>query len=268
VTEPGGAPVARWRRAAIGYGDSPVVRDIDLTVHRGEVVALLGPNGAGKSTMVRGLLGLARVVEGSVELFGAPASRFRDRGRIGYVPQRHTVTAGVPATVREVVESGRLPRLRRGRPLSAADRAAVEAAISTVGLSGLERVAVSTLSGGQQRRLLIARALAAEPEALVMDEPTAGVDAASQEALAVTMGDLVTRGVTILLVTHELGPVSALVTRTVVVRDGRITYDGPPLSDARLHDPVAHDPHLHDPLLEEPQAPGRRSMPHFGLGRE
>jgi zinc transport system ATP-binding protein len=236
------------------------VSRIDLTVHRGEVVALLGPNGAGKSTLVKGLLGLARVVEGSVELFGAPASHFRDRGRIGYVPQRHTVTTGVPATVREVVQSGRLPRLRRLRPLSPVDRAAVDAAIATVGLHGLERSSVATLSGGQQRRLLIARALAADPEALVMDEPTAGVDAASQEALAVTMRELVVRGVTILLVTHELGPVAPLVTRSVVVRDGRIAYDGPPLvgADARLADPYAHDPHLHDHDTD-------RTRPPFGL---
>jgi zinc transport system ATP-binding protein len=252
-------PVVRLRGAAIGYGDHPVVRGADLTVHRGEVIAVLGPNGAGKSTLVRGILGLARVSEGSVELFGTPARRFRDRWRIGYVPQRHTVAAGVPATVREVVASGRLPRVRRLRPMRPADRAAVDAAIATVGLRGLERVPVSTLSGGQQRRLLIARALAADPEVLVMDEPTAGVDATSQEALAATMRDLVEGGTTILLVTHELGVVASLITRVVEVRDGRITYDGPPLpapaATAPAGDPV--DPHAHG--TPPP-------LPRFGLG--
>jgi zinc transport system ATP-binding protein len=228
-------------------------------VHRGEVIAVLGPNGAGKSTLVRGILGLARVSEGSVELFGTPAGRFRDRWRIGYVPQRHTVAAGVPATVREVVGSGRLPRVRRLRPMTRADREAVDAAIATVGLRGLERVPVSTLSGGQQRRLLIARALAADPEVLVMDEPTAGVDATSQEALAATMRDLVEGGTTILLVTHELGVVASLITRVVEVRDGRITYDGPPLPAPAAStpggDPV--DPHAHG--TPPP-------LPRFGLG--
>jgi len=108
----------------------------------------------------------------------------------------------------------------------------VSAALATVGLQGRERADVATLSGGQQRRVLIARALAAGPDVLVMDEPTAGVDAASQQALAATLADLVTAGTTVLLVAHELGPVAPLVTRTVVVRDGRVAYDGPPAPGA------------------------------------
>ena len=244
-------PVVSMRHASIGYGETPAVRDVDFDLHSGELVVLLGPNGAGKSTLVRGVLGLARLMGGRLELFGVPAERFRDRHRIGYVPQRHTVTGGVPSTVREVVSSGRLPLKRPFAFLDRVDRAAVAAAIETVGLSARADGAVATLSGGQQRRALIARALAAEPEVLVMDEPTAGVDAANQELLADTLRELVARGTTLLVVAHELGPLEPLIQRVVVLRDGRIAYDGPP-SPSELS---AYDDHHHHED-EEPAARG------------
>lgn len=219
--------VVRLRGASVGYDDRPAIRDVDLDLARGEVLAVLGPNGSGKSTLVRGILGLAPLLHGSLELFGVPASEFRDRSRIGYVPQRHTVVGALPATVREVVASGRLARRRWWVRAGAADRAAVDEAVFTVGLSDRLDAVVATLSGGQQRRALIARALAAEPDVLVMDEPTAGVDAANQQVLARTLAHLVDRGATLLVVTHEVGPLVPLVTRAAVMRDGRVAYDGP-----------------------------------------
>jgi zinc transport system ATP-binding protein len=220
-------PVVRLRGAAVGYGDRAAIRGVDLDLARGEVLAVLGPNGAGKSTLVRGILGLAPLLAGSLELFGVPSSAFRDRYRIGYVPQRHTIHGALPATVREVVASGRLARRRWWARAGAADRAAVDEAVFTVGLSDRADEPVATLSGGQQRRALIARALAAEPDVLVMDEPTAGVDTANQQVLADTLGSLVDRGATLLVVTHEVGPLVPLVTRATVMRDGRVAYDGP-----------------------------------------
>ena len=218
----------RLSGAAIGYRGRVVLPDVDLVVRRGEVVAVLGPNGSGKSTLVRGVVGLADVMSGTVELFGGPASQVRDRWRLGYVPQRHTVAGGIPATVSEVVASGRLPRLRPWRRSDAHDRDQVRGAIATVGLAGRERDPVATLSGGQQRRVLIARALAAESELLILDEPTAGVDAEHQQILADTMAELIGAGSTIVLVTHELGPAAAVVTRAVLLRGGRVAYDGRP----------------------------------------
>jgi zinc transport system ATP-binding protein len=251
----GGDAVVQMRGISVGYGDRPAIRDVDFTLHAGEVVALLGPNGAGKSTLVRGLLGLAPLMGGTLDLFGVPAAQFRQRYRLGYVPQRHTIVGGVPSTVWEVVASGRLPRKRPFVPLGAQDRDVVAAAINTVGLTERADVNVAKLSGGQQRRVLIARALAAEPDVLVMDEPTAGVDAANQEILAATLRELVTRGSTLLLVAHELGPLEPLIGRVVVMRDGRVRYDGPPLvgGEGAYHDQNLGDgDHHHDHAASRP----------------
>lgn len=217
----------RLAGASIGYGDVPIVRNVDLTVAAGEAVALLGSNGSGKTTLVRGLLGLANVLGGVVEVLGRPVGDRRERGRVGYVPQRHTVTGAVPATVREVVGVGRLARLGLLRRTGAADRAAIADAAAAVGLADRLKDPVAALSGGQQRRVLVARALAAEPELLIMDEPTAGVDAASQESLAGVLAAVAATGTTLLVVTHELGALSGVLTRAVVADHGQICYDGP-----------------------------------------
>lgn len=224
--EPESGAAIRLAHASIGYGDVPIVQGVDLVVGRGEAVAVLGSNGSGKTTLVRGLLGLATVLDGVVEVLGRPVGDRRERGRVGYVPQRHTVSGAVPATVREVVGVGRLPRLGLLRRPGAADRAAVAEAVAAVGLADRMTDPVAALSGGQQRRVLVARALAAEPELLVMDEPTAGVDAASQHALADVLARVSATGTTLVVVTHEIGALSDVLTRAVVVDHGRVAYDG------------------------------------------
>ncbi|MFJ4921849.1 metal ABC transporter ATP-binding protein [Streptomyces sp. NPDC088725] len=224
-----GPVVISVRAATAELGSRPVLRGLDLTVRRGEVVALLGANGSGKSTAVRSVIGQVPLSGGEISLFSTPLRRFRDWARVGYVPQRTTAASGVPATVREVVSSGRLSRRKLRRP-GKADREAVQRAIELVGLADRARDSVGALSGGQHQRVLIARALAAAPELLIMDEPMAGVDLASQEILAATLRDQVAAGTTVLLVLHELGPLEPLIDRTVVLRDGGVVYDGPPVA--------------------------------------
>ena len=167
------------------------------------------------------------VTSGEIELFGTPRRQFRDWARVGYVPQRTTAAGGVPATVTEVVSSGRLSRARFG-VLRKADREAVQRAIGLVGLADRAKDSVNALSGGQHQRVLIARALAAGPELLIMDEPMAGVDLASQEVLAETLREQVAQGASVLLVLHELGPLEPLINRAVVLRDGCVMHDGRP----------------------------------------
>jgi len=237
-------PVLRLRDGSVTLAHKPVLTGIDLDIAAGEVVALLGPNGSGKSTLIRAILGLAPLSHGSLELFGMPAERLAKRHRIGYVPQRHTVGGGVPATVAEVVGSGRLDRRRLWRPwLTGTDRGMVAHAIATVGLAEKAHQLVSTLSGGQQRRTLIARALAGQPDLLVMDEPFAGVDLANQEILSATLTSLVAAGTTLLIATHEISPIASLVRRTVVLDHGTVTYDGPPTRDIMARFAASPDPH-------------------------
>ncbi|WP_189261561.1 metal ABC transporter ATP-binding protein [Streptomyces fuscichromogenes] len=244
-----GEPVLAMRGVRAELGGRPVLRGIDLTVRRGEVVALLGANGSGKSTAIRSVIGQVPVSAGEIELFGAERRAFRDWWRIGYVPQRTTAAGGVPATVTEIVSSGRLSRTRFGL-FRKADHAAVRHALELVGMADRARDNVEALSGGQHQRVLIARALVAEPELLVMDEPMAGVDLASQEILAATLREQVAQGATVLLVLHELGPLEPLIDRAVVLRDGCVLHDGPPPRAVGQHALPGHDhvhPHEHTP---------------------
>ncbi|MGH3362269.1 MAG: metal ABC transporter ATP-binding protein [Nocardioides sp.] len=235
----------RIEGGAVAIAGRPVLRHIDLEVRSGEFVALMGANGSGKSTLVRALTGLRPLTAGSLRLFGTPLDEFDDWGRIGYVPQRTSAGSGVPASVWEVVASGALTRRRLLRRLSRADRAAIDHAISVVGLSGEVRSGVSQLSGGQQQRALIARALVTDPDLFFLDEPTAGVDLPSQRALAGALRQLKDRGSTMVLVAHELGAMGPLVDRAVVMRDGRIAYDGAPLADHEVHHPDFGEAHTH-----------------------
>ncbi|MEU9341323.1 metal ABC transporter ATP-binding protein [Streptomyces sp. NPDC048278] len=238
-----GEPVIALRGVSAELGSRPVLRGIDLTVHRGEVVALLGANGSGKSTAIRTIVGQVPASGGEISLFGIPRRTFRDWSRIGYVPQRTTAAGGVPATVTEVVSAGRLSRTRFG-VFRKADHAAVRHALGLVGMADRARDSVEALSGGQHQRVLIARALVAEPELLIMDEPMAGVDLASQEILAATLREQVAQGTTVLLVLHELGPLEPLIDRAVVLRDGCVLHDGPPPRAVGQHALPGHD-HVH-----------------------
>jgi zinc transport system ATP-binding protein len=242
--------IVRVDHVAVTYGGRDVLHDVSLDVGPGEVVAILGANGSGKSTLVRTVLRLVPPAHGEIDLFGVPQRRFRQWQRIGYVPQRIGAGSGVPATVGEVVSSGRLARRGVFTPPRAADRAAVRDALRDVGL--LDRIGdpVATLSGGQQQRTLIARALAGRPDLLILDEPTAGVDAASQETFAATLRKFQAAGGTILLVAHELGPLQPLIDRAVVVHEGRIAHAGPVPEPAGHHAEPGHD-HVHPHAVQE-----------------
>ncbi len=234
------------RGLEVDLSGRPVLRGVDLEVGDGEIVALLGANGSGKSTLVRAAVGLIPAGGGAVELFGASPTRLSDRRRLGYVPQRTTAQPSVSATIDEVVMSGRLASRRFIGLASRADRRAVSTAIAAVQLQDQRKRRVNELSGGQQQRTLIARALAAEPDILVMDEPTAGVDVESSARLARVLRQFVTAGGAVLLVEHELGPLRSEIDRVVVLDHGLITFSGAPSKlplDAHGH--VHLHPHVH-----------------------
>jgi zinc transport system ATP-binding protein len=222
---------------AYGAGQS-VLADVDLAVEAGEFVAIAGPNGGGKTTLVRLALGLERPAAGRALLYGEHAHRFSRRATLGYLAQRSQLGTNAPATVREVVAAGRLAAGGLLGPLRRRDRAIVSESIGRVGLSTEADTPLHRLSGGQQQRAFIAKALAGEPSLLVLDEPTTGVDAEAQEALAALL-DRLHRDlrVTVLYVSHEFGAVERFVERLVLVRR-TIVFDGPPAGlPATWHDP-------------------------------
>ena len=231
-------PAVELDGVSFAYRGGPrVLEDVSLTVERGAFLGIAGPNGGGKTTLLRLVLGLERPTTGSVRLFGeAPGTR--GLPRIGYVSQRAQLASATPVTVREVVEAGRLAVRGPLGPLRSEDRAAVGHAVERVGLADRAERPLRTLSGGMQQRAFIARALAAEPALLALDEPTTGVDAESQESLAALLAELRSElGVTILYVSHEFGAVEDVVSRLLLVR-GRIAFDGPPAElPALWHDP-------------------------------
>jgi zinc transport system ATP-binding protein len=224
----------RLDHVSFAYGHGPdVLRDVSLEIARGEFVAIAGPNGGGKTTLLKLVLGLEHPTAGKVELRAK---------RIGYLAQRAQAGVDAPLTVRELVDAGRAPRTRLLGPLTRDDREAVRSAIERVGLLPQADRRLAVLSGGQQQRAFIAKALAAEPELLVLDEPTTGVDAETQESLGALLEELHRElDVAILYVSHEFGAVERFVERIVLIR-GEVVFDGPPSNLPG----VWHDPsHVH-----------------------
>lgn len=235
-----------------------VLRNVDLTVASGGFVVLLGENGSGKTTLLRALLGLTALTHGSITVHGTDVKKFNDWNRLAYVPQRLMAATAVPVSVEEAVLASRISPRRRLRSDRAASRAAAQEALSTMGLWSRRHDRLDTLSGGQQRRVMVARALANGATTLLLDEPTAGVDADSELRMADALADLHAEGRTIVLVTHDLGTIAEMADHVVVLgglarRESSVLYDGPPPPPRDLYDPVWHH--------SEDLAPHRRIPP-------
>lgn len=221
--------VAELRDVSYSYRPGiTALERVNLELREGEFVAVAGPNGGGKTTLVRLLLGLLQPTSGRALLHGEPAHRFSRRSLLGYLAQRSEIGGDAPTTVREVVATGRLARGRLLGPMRPRDRELVGEAIERVGLRHVADTPLRALSGGMQQRAYIAKALAGEPSLLVLDEPTTGVDAESQESFAALLARLHSElGVTIVYVSHEFGAVERFVERLVLVRRS-IVFDGDP----------------------------------------
>lgn len=237
------APIFELRDAWVRLGGNDALRGVDFKIDQGEFVVLLGPNGSGKTTLVKALLGLIELAQGNRRVFGVEHDAFERWDQIGYVPQRLSAATGIPATVDEVVLSGRVGKVGLLGRFGAADHDAVRRALEQVDLADLRNREVDRLSGGQQQRVLIARALANDPAILVMDEPVASVDLAHQESFAATLERLNGAGTSILLVAHSLGAMQPLAQRAIVLERGEVVHDGAP-SEVLIQ---GHE-HPHHPL--------------------
>lgn len=217
-------------RVTFSYGAVPVLREVSLRVHEGEFVAVVGANGAGKTTLLRLSLGLLRADAGAVRLFGVDVPAFREWWQVGYVPQRAVTSSALPLSVEEVVRTGLAGQhraLRRGK----ASRERFEHVMALMGLASVRRRRVSDVSGGQQQRALIARALITAPRLLVLDEPTTGVDASARTVLRDLLEHLVrVEGMAVVYVSHDPGGFEGLADRVVDVEGGRLVNLPQPLT--------------------------------------
>jgi manganese/zinc/iron transport system ATP- binding protein len=196
------APPLEIHDLTVAYHKKPVLWGVDVVVPAGQLVGIVGPNGAGKSTLIKACMGLLPVSSGWVKFFGEPLARAATR--IGYVPQRESVDWDFPVNVMDVVLMGRYGRLGLLRRPGAADRAVARACLEKVGMLPFADRQISNLSGGQQQRVFLARALAQEAELYFMDEPFAGVDAATEAAIIAVLRELRDQGRTLLVVHHDL----------------------------------------------------------------
>ncbi|MDP8986924.1 MAG: ATP-binding cassette domain-containing protein [Actinomycetota bacterium] len=218
------------------YGRAPVLRQVSLCVYEGEFVAVVGANGSGKTTLMKLGLGLLRPTAGAVRLFGSDVGTFAEWGKVGYVPQRATATSALPVSVDEVVRSGLAGRARLFRRTTAEERQRLDHVVDLLGLTGGLRSRMSELSGGQQQRALIARALITAPRLLIMDEPTAGVDADARGVLRGSLEHLVSaEGMAVVYVSHDPEGFAGLAHRVAEVEGGRLRTAGQgdgPLAEA------------------------------------
>jgi len=202
-------------------GQRPVVDGVSLTVNPGEFIGLIGPNGAGKTTLLRAALGLLPH-EGQSSLALMPAIK-RARA-VAFLPQGREIAW--PVRVADLVALGRVPYLTRG--LSGQDRAAVELALDSMGLAGFHDRAATALSGGEQARVLIARALAQDTNLLLADEPVAGLDPEAQLRCMRVFADFAAQGRAVVAAIHDLGLAARHCTRLILLHQGRLVADGPP----------------------------------------
>ena len=195
-------PAIEVHNLTVSYNRRPVLWDIDFTLPEGRLIGVIGPNGSGKTTLLKSIMGLVKPSSGYVKLFDQPLEAVRSR--ISYVPQRESVDWDFPVSVREVVLMGRYRRHNLLRRLSREDRRFAEEALEKVGMSAFADRQISQLSGGQQQRVFVARSLAQQADLYLMDEPFAGVDAASEEALLTLLSEMKKAGKTVLIVHHDL----------------------------------------------------------------
>ncbi|MDF1525822.1 MAG: metal ABC transporter ATP-binding protein [bacterium] len=209
------------------YGNEQILDSVSMKVHRGDFLALLGPNGSGKSTLIRIILGLQKPDSGLVRIMGRNLGDFTAWDRVGYVPQKVTdLDPLFPASVKEVVAMGLLPHKAWPRFLKPGDEAVIDEALDLMDMRRYKNRRIWALSGGQQQRVFIARALASQPEILVLDEPTTGVDGVTQERFY-DMLEHINRekGVTLILVTHDIGVVTKHVNKVACLNQ-RLIFHG------------------------------------------
>lgn len=219
-------PLVELRNVSFGYGLTPVLQDVSLHLHHGQFAALVGPSGAGKTSLLKLVLGTLQPSQGKVKIGGAPLQG-RSAARVSYVPQLETVDWNFPVTVEQVVLMGRVRQDGWLPWHSKAARKEVQAVLERLEIDHLADRHIRNLSGGQQQRVFLARALIAQPNLLVLDEPTSGVDMRTAENVLHLLAELNRQGITILMTTHDLNSAAAHVPWIICINHTVIAEGAP-----------------------------------------
>ncbi|OGG11562.1 zinc ABC transporter ATP-binding protein [Candidatus Gottesmanbacteria bacterium RBG_13_45_10] len=214
---------------SFAYTNQLILKNINVVVHKGDYLGIIGPNGGGKTTFIRAILGLITPQHGSIRLFGQDIHQFKGWAKIGYVPQKlMNFDTRFPVTAQEVVAMGRFASKGLLRRLDAKDKQKVTDALEQTGMTANRNRLIGDLSSGQQQRIFIARALAAEPEIIVLDEPTVGVDVEAQEQFYTLLRKLNQQlELTLIVVSHDIDAIAQEVTEIACINQS-LVYHGFP----------------------------------------
>jgi len=243
--------IVEIKNVYFSYGEEVILNNINLEVNQGDYLGVIGPNGAGKTTLLKLMLGLIQPSRGEIKLFGEDVKRFKDWPKIGYVSQKATqIDASFPMTVNGVVSMGRYAKKGLFRFLDHGDKEKVNRALKEVEMENYQNRLIGDLSGGQQQRVFLARALAGEPEVIVLDEPTSGVDIKAQEQFYTLLRKLnQEKHLTLILVSHDLDTVEREASELICLNRS-VVYCGSP-KEFRTHEKfldfykMAHPSHHH-----------------------
>ncbi len=219
--------IIETKNISVHYGQTEALKDVSFAIEKGDFVGLAGPNGAGKTTLIKAILGLLPVSKGKIELFGKTKEKFNEWGKIGYLPQKFsTINALFPATVDEIVILGLLSQKKFPKRITANDQKKVNDILRELDISDLKKRMLLELSGGQQQKVLLARALVSNPEILIFDEPSTALDPESRESFFQLIQKLNKQnGIAIILITHDTGYIGQYANKLLYI-DKSLIYFG------------------------------------------
>jgi zinc transport system ATP-binding protein len=237
-------------KVSFSFNETKVLSDISFKLNKGDFLGLIGPNGSGKTTLLKLILGIYSLKEGSIKILNKNISTFSDWHKLGYVPQKATnIETEFPATVHEVVAMGLLSKKKFPKIISRGDNNKIMKTLELVKMTQYSNRRIGQLSGGQQQRVLIAKSLVSNPEILFLDEPTTGIDQESQKTFYELLGNLNKKGITIVLVSHDIGKITNFVNKIASINQ-RLEFYGTHKDFCAYDINHKHDTHNHNLCLD------------------
>ncbi|MEK6645846.1 MAG: metal ABC transporter ATP-binding protein [Candidatus Firestonebacteria bacterium] len=220
--------IIETKKVSVHYGQTEAIKEMSFAIEKGDFVGLAGPNGAGKTTLIKAILGLLPISKGNIELFGNIHRKFNDWGKIGYLPQKiSTINVLFPATVDEIVMLGLLSQKKWPKRMTKNDQVKTDEILNELGITDLKKRMFSDLSGGQQQKILLARALVLKPEILIFDEPSTALDPESRESFFQLVQKLNKQnGITVILITHDTGYIGQYANKLLYIDKSLIYFGG------------------------------------------